>query len=230
MDKVNFDEHAEAYEKTLDKDLEIFGEESSYFAEYKINIVKNTLGPAKSMNILEYGCGIGMNIKFFSKHFPDSRITGCDISKKSIDVAKKRNSTVVNFFLINDEEISTRLNSFDLIFVSCVFHHIEPPLREQSMKNIFNLLKPNGSFYFFEHNPFNPVTRHIVNTCVWDTDAILLKPGESLNLINNTGFKIENKRYTLFFPAFLKFLRFAESFLFFLPMGGQYYIKAKKMQ
>jgi SAM-dependent methyltransferase len=229
MEKVNFDEHAEAYEKTLDKDLEFFGEESSYFAEYKINVVKNTIGSTDSLNILEYGCGIGMNIKFFSKHFPNAKVTGCDISQKSLDVAKKRNSPDVNFFLIGEEEISKRLNSYDLIFVSCVFHHIEPPLREGAMKNIFNLLKSGGSFYFFEHNPFNPVTRHIVNTCVWDTDAILLKPKESLGLMNKTGFKVENKRYTLFFPSFLKFLRFTEGILFFLPLGGQYYIKAKKM-
>lgn len=228
MNKVNFDEHAENYEKVLDKDLEFFGEESSYFAEYKINVVKKTLGTAKPLNILEYGCGIGMNIKFFSKHFPDSKINGCDISQKSLEVAKKRYDQNVNIFLINEENLTKYNESFDLIFVSCVFHHIQPTLREQSMKNIFNLLKKDGSLYFFEHNPFNPVTRHIVNTCVWDTDAILLKPKESLNLIQSTGFKIENKKYTLFFPAFLKFLRFMESFLFFLPMGGQYYIKAKK--
>jgi len=229
MNKVNFDEHAETYEKVLDKDLEFFGEESNYFAEYKIRVVKNTIGLSDNLNILEYGCGIGMNIKFFSKHFPKSKITGCDISAKSLEVAEKRNDKNVNFFLINEENISKYLGTFDLIFVSCVFHHIQPPLREDSMKNIFNLLKSNGSFYYFEHNPYNPVTRHIVNTCVWDTDAILLKPKESLNLINNAGFKIEGKRYTLFFPAFLKFLRFMESFLFFLPLGGQYYIKARKM-
>ncbi|MCX6166291.1 MAG: class I SAM-dependent methyltransferase [Ignavibacteriae bacterium] len=200
MNKVNFDEHAETYEKVLDKDLEFFGEESSYFAEYKINVVKNTIGLKDNLNILEYGCGIGMNIKFFSKHFPDSKISGCDISAKSLEVAMKRNDKSVNFFLINEENISKFLGTFDLIFVSCVFHHIQPPLRESSMQNIFNLLKTNGSFYFFEHNPYNPVTRRIVNTCVWDADAILLRPKESLNLINNAGFKIEEKRYTLFFP------------------------------
>ncbi len=229
MNKVNFDEHAENYEKVLDKDLIFFGEESSYFAEYKINVVKKTLGMAKHLNILEYGCGIGMNIKFFSKHFPESKINGCDISQKSLEVAKKRNDPNVNFFLINEENLTKCNDSFDLIFVSCVFHHIQPTLREQSMRNIFNLMEKNGTLYFFEHNPYNPVTRHIVNTCVWDTDAILLKPKESLNLIKNAGLIIENKKYTLFFPAFLKFLRFMESFLFFLPMGGQYYIKARRM-
>ncbi len=228
MNKVNFDEHAETYEKVLDKDLEFFGEESSYFAEYKINIVNKTLGSSKPLNILEYGCGIGMNIKFFSKHFPDSKINGCDISRKSLEVAGKRNESNVNFFLINEENISKYHESFDLIFVSCVFHHIQPALRKDSMKNIYNLLKKDGQFYFFEHNPYNPITRHIVNTCVWDSDAILLKPKDSIGLIKDAGFKIEHKKYTLFFPAFLKFLRFMESFLFFLPLGGQYYIKAKK--
>lgn len=228
MKKVNFDEHAHIYEEILGKDLKFFTEESGYLAEYKIKIVKETLGTNTPLNILEYGCGIGMNIKYFSKHFPNAKITGCDISIKSLEVANERNDPDVDFFLINEENISKHLNSFDLIFVSCVFHHIQPPQRRHSIENIFNLMKDNGLFYFFEHNPYNPVTRRIVNTCIWDTDAILLFPKESMNLISKAGFKPETKRYTLFFPAFLKFLRFTEKFLYFLPVGGQYYIKAIK--
>lgn len=228
MKKVDFDEHAETYKKVLDKDLEFFGEESNYFAEYKINIVKKTLGTLDNINILEYGCGIGMNIKFFSEYFQGSNIYGCDISQKSLEVAGKRNSKDVKFFLINDENLSQYYDFFDVIFVSCVFHHIQPSFRRDSMKNIFKMLKKNGKFYFFEHNPFNPVTRNIVNTCIWDEDAILLKPKESKELITNTGFVIDYCKYTLFFPAFLKFLRFTEKFMFFLPLGGQYYIKAIK--
>jgi SAM-dependent methyltransferase len=228
MKKVNFDEHAKIYEETLGKDLQFFTEESGYLAEYKIKIVKKTLGNSTPLNILEYGCGIGMNIKYFSKHFPNAKITGCDISIKSLEVAKERNDKDVDFFLINEENILKHINSFDLIFVSCVFHHIQPPQRRRSMENIFNLMKDNSSFYLFEHNPYNPVTRRIVNTCIWDTDAILLFPKESINLINKAGFKSEKRRYTLFFPAFLKFLRFTENFLYFLPLGGQYYIKAMK--
>lgn len=225
--KVDFDKHAESYEKQLTEDLKFFGEESKYFAEYKVRIVKECLKNTPK-SILEYGCGIGMNLQYLVEYFPDSDVHGCDISAKSIDVASKNNSSV-EFFILEDSEIQKYKESFDIIFISNVFHHIEPPLRIKAVSNINLLLKQGGNVFFFEHNPFNPVTRHIVNTCVWDTDAILLKPKESLELFENGSFKIIRKYYTLYFPAFLKFFRPLEKGLFFLPLGGQYYIWAEKI-
>lgn len=226
IEKVDFDKYAEDYDKKLAEDLNFFGEESGYFAEYKIQIVKKKTG-SKPLNILEYGCGIGRNLRYFAKYFPDSVISGCDISAKSIEIAKKEN-TEINFFIINEEVLKEYFGKFDLIFISCVFHHIEPVLRNNSMKNVYNLLNENGKLFFFEHNPFNPITRKIVNECPWDTDAILLKPKESINLIKNSGLILREKKYTLFFPAFLRVFRFLENVIWFIPLGGQYYIQACK--
>jgi SAM-dependent methyltransferase len=224
--KVDFDKHAHSYEDQLSDDLKFFGEESRYFAEHKIKIVKEKLGRTPS-SILEYGCGIGMNLNFIPEYFPGAKVTGCDISAKSIQIASEK-SPSVDFFHIEDSEVDKRKESFDLIFVSNVFHHIEPHLREKAVSNIYKMLDKNGVVFFFEHNPFNPVTRRVVNTCVWDTDAILLKPKESLGLFRNAGFSIKSKVYTLYFPAYMKFLRPIEKALWFLPMGGQYYITAEK--
>jgi SAM-dependent methyltransferase len=225
-EKVDFDKYAEDYDRKLTEDLEFFGEESGYFAEYKIQIVQNNIED-RPLNILEYGCGIGRNLKYFSKYFPESKITGCDISAKSIGIAKNNNPDL-DLFIISEEELVKHSGKFDLIFISCVFHHIEPKLRNDSMNNVYNLLRNNGSLFFFEHNPYNPVTRKIVRECPWDSDAILLKPKESLILIGNSGFNLQTKKYTLFFPAFLKGLRFLENMIWFLPFGGQYYIQASK--
>ena len=45
---------------------------------------------------------------------------------------------------------------------------------------------------------------------------------------NGSGFKMKEKKYTLFFPAFLKMFRFLEKYMGFLPLGGQYYVIAEK--
>lgn len=225
-EKVDFDNYADVYEKTLEEDLKFFGEENSYFAKYKIDIVKKTLG-FKPAHILDYGCGIGRNIKEFKKFFPDTKISGCDISAKSIELAIKENPQS-EFFIINDENISANENKFDVVFISCVFHHIEPGLRKDSIEKIAAITKPGGAVYIFEHNPFNPVTQKIVKDCVWDTDAILLKMKESEELMLHAGLSIEQKKYTLYFPAVLKFLRPIESLLCYIPLGGQYFVKATK--
>jgi len=225
-EKVDFDIYADKYDDVLSKELEFFGEENSYFAEYKIKIVKDSIN-YKPKSILEYGCGIGRNIKFLSEYFPEAKVTGCDISAKSIEIASEKNPGV-NFFLINPENISSHQEKYDLIFISCVFHHIEPLYRNSSMKNVFNLLESAGHLFFFEHNPYNPLTLKIVRDCVWDKDAILLTPSESITLIKSTGLTVIQKQYSVFFPAFLKFLRPLEKFLSFIPIGGQYYLHAQK--
>ncbi|MFC2093471.1 class I SAM-dependent methyltransferase [Bacteroidota bacterium] len=226
MEKINFDVHAEEYNDIIEKDLELFGEKNSYFAEYKSKVVKEILNYEPS-SILDYGCGIGRNVKYFHDFFTDAEVYGCDISEKSLEIAYNINPQA-KFFEINDEEIEKHKGKFELIFVSCVFHHIQPALRNKSIDNIYKLLKNKGTLVVFEHNPYNPVTRHFVNNCVFDEDAILLKPKESLELIKTAGLITQKKNYTLFFPAFLKGLRFLEKYLGFIPIGGQYYVLAIK--
>jgi len=226
MTKVNFDKHAEDYNSIIEKDLQIFGEENSYFAEYKTKIVRELITNNPS-SILDYGCGIGRNIKHLARYFPNTNIYGCDISKKSLEIASNMNPHD-KFFEIKDEELEKHKGFFDLVFVSCVLHHVHPNQRNQSIKNIHSLLKSKGSLFIFEHNPYNPITNHFVSNCVFDKDAILLKPKETYELVENLDFNVQKKNYTLFFPAFLKGLRFLEKYIGFLPLGGQYYIIAVK--
>lgn len=225
-EKVDFDNYANEYEKILEDDLKFFGEENGYFAEYKVKIVRETVSFIPE-NILEYGCGIGLNLRYFKQYFPDSRISGCDISEKSVKFAAKDNDKT-ELFIINQRSLEERKEKFDIIFVSCVFHHIAPELRSESIRHIYNLLKPGGVLYIFEHNPYNPVTRKIVRDCIWDKDAVLLKTNETIDLMENAGLEIAEKTFTLFFPAQLGFLRSLEKYLKNIPLGGQYYIKGIK--
>jgi SAM-dependent methyltransferase len=154
-------------------------------------------------------------------------VFGSDISAKSLDIAKKENPGI-NFFLLNENEINALVDKFDLIFISCVFHHIKPSERNSTILSIHKMLRKKGTVYIFEHNPYNPVTRHIVNTCPWDADAILLNMKESVNLMTQAGLEIKEKNYSLFFPAALKSLRPIENYLGKIPLGGQYYVKGIK--
>lgn len=226
IEKVDFNEYAENYEKVLQEDLNFFGEENGYFAEYKVKTVKEITGD-KPVRILEYGCGIGLNLRYFRTYFPGSEISGCDISEKSVQIARDENSRS-ELFLITKDNLEKRKGYYDLIFVSCVFHHIAPALREEAITNIKDLLKPDGLLFIFEHNPYNPVTRKIVRDCVWDKDAILLKMSETKDLMKAADFEILQDKYTLFFPAAFSFFRPLEKLLGYIPMGGQYFVQGKK--
>ena len=223
MGKVDFDRFAEDYDEILGKQLRFFESGPDYFAHYKAAIVKNLLrhDPVK---ILEFGCGIGNNIKHLTSLFPNAAITGCDISKKCLDIATTRNPAAAFFHFDADSLPAESL--FDLIFIANVFHHILPDKRNTTMRILKRLIAPKGELFVFEHNPYNPITLHLVTTCPFDGDAQLLKPKEMTSLLTNEGFSIIRKHFILFFPSALSFFRPIERYLAFLPLGGQYVIQA----
>jgi SAM-dependent methyltransferase len=223
MSITDFDKYAQDYEKILQRNLRHFGN-IEYFAECKINILKNKI-KKKPRRILEFGCGTGSNLKHLGNKFPESEIWGCDISRKSLESAARENPTVKLFLTGEENEI---IHNFDLIFIANVFHHIALEQRDQIMNRITDFLADHGEVFIFEHNPYNPVTRHLVRICPFDKDAILLNPKGMKKLIVKCGLGIYAKKYMLFFPALLRHLRFLEEYLGYIPLGGQYYFHAFK--
>jgi len=94
------------------------------------------------------------------------------------------------------------------------------------MKVLYQRLTPGGTIVIFEHNPFNPVTRKIVNDCPYDKDAVLLRPSELKTLLVDAGLLVHRSVYCLFVPPSLSALLPLESKLGWLPLGGQYWVTA----
>lgn len=81
-----------------------------------INQIAKTLSPS---SILEIGCGTGVNLIKLNKLFPDSKITGLDVSPEMLQVARTKISRNANITLINDMfDQHTSLPRFDLIVCS----------------------------------------------------------------------------------------------------------------
>lgn len=220
-EKVDFDNYVENYNSLLREGTGFFSANEEYFARYKIGVLAQN-AKNKPERILEYGCGIGRNIPFLREKFPNAEVQGSDISEASLEIARKDNVDV-HFFIENDgEDVRER---FDLIFVAGVFHHIPPALRAQVMQKIFTRLVPGGELMIFEHNPYNPVTRRIVNNCPYDADAVLLRPSELHRLVGRAGFTERDSGYCLFVPPKLSALHWLEGALSWLPLGGQYWVK-----
>ena len=225
MEKVDFDEYAEDYDSILKEQLSFFSDDDKYFAQYKVKLVHKYL-TNQPKRILEYGCGTGRNLSFFQEKFPSVEIFGADISAQSIAIAKEQNP-FAKCFCLGDEFIRDA-GSFDLIFVAGVFHHINPSERVGVLNQIKSLLSQNGSLFVFEHNPYNPVTQKLVRECPFDADASLLSMQEMTKLLDVTGFTCVLKKYTLFIPPSFSVVARFEKYLGWLPLGGQYFIQAKK--
>ena len=222
--KVDFDEYLDNYNSLLSEATGFFSSSEEYFASYKVDIVKKLVADCAG-NILEYGCGIGRNLPYLQNIYPAAKLFGSDIATASLELASKKNPNVIFF---TEDGNSNQTEKFDLIFVAGVFHHVPLVDRNHIGKVLFNRLKPEGVLVVFEHNPFNPITRKIVNDCPYDEDAVLLRPKELKNILSLAGLVNISSSYCLFFPPRLKKLVKLENILYWLPLGGQYFVEASK--
>jgi SAM-dependent methyltransferase len=217
--RVDFDQYAGRYEAILAAQTNFFDGDSSYFARYKIELASKLVGHVDT--VLDFGCGIGRSMQHLREIFPNADIVGCDPSAESLAIAREQNPTC-RFVAMNDLGTDSK---FDLVIASCFFHHIPPQDRQTAVHYCYSRLSEGGHFIIFEHNPLNPVTRHLVKNCPFDTDAVLLSMRETVGLMR-TALKVDESSYCLFFPQPLAALRPLEKYLGWLPMGGQYFVCA----
>ncbi len=225
MNKINnsvdFDDYVDNYESLLKEQLSFFSKDRGYFSEYKVNLTKKYTN-IEPKTVLDFGCGIGLSLAFLHKYFPNANLFATDISKKSVEYVRN-NFSYVN--VLDYNQIGSQ--KFDLIFITGVFHHVPIEQRDSLMQHLSTLLANDGQLFIFEHNPYNPVTRRMVATCPFDEDAVLLSLNSLKKIIAQTNrFKIEKTKYCLFFPEILSKFRFLESKISWLPLGGQYFVKA----
>ena len=219
--RVDFDQYAGKYEAILAAQTSFFDGDSNYFARYKIELARTLAADAGA--VLDFGCGIGRSMPHLREVFPKAEIVGCDPSAESLAIARRENPACR---FLPMEELGPDAK-FDLIIASCVFHHIPPQERQTAIQYCHGRLNDSGRFIIFEHNPINPVTRHLVNTCPFDTDAILLGMSETTDRMRKAELEIDRSGYCLFFPQQLSVFRPFEKYLRWLPMGGQYFVCAR---
>jgi len=227
---MNFDKFSKDYDQIHNENIRISGESSDYFSKYKIKVLNNFYlknKKNKEINFLDIGCGIGKIERYIFSYFPKAKVYGIDSSAESIKIAFSQNGKAL-FSTYDGKKIPFKDDFFDAILFSCVLHHILPNDRGQILKESLRVLKKNGHLFIFEHNPFNPLTRHIVKTCVFDKDAHLLDKRNCVNVLKNSGFSIKEIKFIVFFPKILRFLRKFEKKLGFCPLGAQYFIAAQK--
>ncbi|MGE7882258.1 class I SAM-dependent methyltransferase [Bacillus sp. NPDC094077] len=98
---------------------------------------------------LDIGCGGGKTIHTLSKRIPLGKIYGIDYSEQAVENSKKANMKGVKTekVIIHQTSVSSipyNTNFFDLI-TAFQTHYFWPDV-EHDIKEVFRVLKPNGSF------------------------------------------------------------------------------------
>jgi SAM-dependent methyltransferase len=218
-----FDPYDCSYSDVVNRAIAFSGLKVDFFtrakAEYLLELVETLHPLASRAEVIDIGCGVGNSHRLFAGHF--AKLVGVDSSLSCIARASERNP-LVEYAAYDGLHLPFSSAAFDVASAVCVFHHVPISDRRGLVGEIRRVLRPDGLFVIFEHNPLNPLTRYVVNRCEFDENAILLHRGETEALLKGAGFRNVVTRFILTVPA-LGSLRIADRFFSRLPIGAQYY-------
>ena len=108
---------------------------------------KAELLPANTKNLLDLGCGTGLELEGIFKRFPDVSVTGIDLAKAMLDKLSEKYQSK-NITLINGDYFSTDLGQerFDTAISVQTMHHFSHEMKIGLYKKIHNSLKSGGMY------------------------------------------------------------------------------------
>lgn len=224
-----FDSVAERYSERIDESIGRFGTSHDFFTRHKARLIARLLADrgraSADMDLLDVGCGIGQIHELIGSSFRS--VTGVDVSSVSIEQARARFPD--NSYIVYDgDRMPFADGSFDMVMAICVLHHVPPAQWRAMAADMLRVLRPGGYALVIEHNPWNPVTRRIVNTCPIDRDAVMLTRGTATDLFRSAGAEHVTARSVLSIPPKTDLLMTVDGWLGFLPLGAQYWCLAVK--
>jgi len=221
---MHFDRFAADYEGILDRTLELSGDSSSYFAEYKASYLASVMPPGFAGRVLDFGCGVGLLSACLKRRWPLARIDGFDVSEGSLGRVAPALAAAGLF----TSDLGRLAGDYDLVVLGNVLHHIAPADRRATVGDLALRLAPRGRLAIFEHNPANPLTRRTVARCPFDEGVELLPARESAGHLAAAGLRLVRRDYIVFLPRPLAWLRPLEPRLAWLPLGAQYAILGER--
>lgn len=104
-------------------------------------------------HILDIGCGTGTFLVLLKQQFQAVHAVGLDPDPRALHRAKAkaaRDGLSLEFDRGFADELPYRNDSFDRVFSSFMFHHLEDHDREEALQEVFRVLKPGGSFHLLD--------------------------------------------------------------------------------
>ena len=103
--------------------------------------------------ILDIGCGTGTFVVLLKRQFPTARVIGLDPDPKALRRAQNKVARAAVDVQLDrgfSDELPYENDSFDRVFSSFMFHHLDEQEREKTLKEVLRVLKPGGSFHLLD--------------------------------------------------------------------------------
>ena len=103
--------------------------------------------------ILDLGCGTGTMVIMLKRQHPQTHVVGLDPDPKALTRARRkvqRAAVSAHFDQGFSDQLPYEEASFDRVFSSLMFHHLEGEDLEKTLREVVRVLKPGGSFHLLD--------------------------------------------------------------------------------
>ena len=137
----------------------------------------------KGKNVLEVGCGVGIDLVRFADG--GAKVTGIDLSKTAIDLARKnleQNEQNADLRVMNGECMQFADNTFDVLYAHGVLQYTADTAK--MIAEIHRVLSPGGEAILMVYNKYSwlNLMRKVTNVPLEHEDAPVLKKFSSSEL------------------------------------------------
>ncbi len=104
-------------------------------------------------HVLDVGCGTGTLIVLLKREYSAVQVVGLDPDSKALQRARNKVMHAgVSVQLDHGfaDELPYAEGSFDRVFSSFMFHHLDEQERERTSREVLRVLKPGGSFHLLD--------------------------------------------------------------------------------
>ncbi|MBW2038564.1 MAG: class I SAM-dependent methyltransferase [Deltaproteobacteria bacterium] len=107
--------------------------------------------------VLDIGCGPGNLDLMIAEILDEGFIHGIDIAPKMIEIARekaKERGYDIDYRVGNSTKLPYESCEFDVVFTCLLYHHLSHGEKDQTLKEIYRVLEPNGRYISLEFQEF----------------------------------------------------------------------------
>jgi ubiquinone/menaquinone biosynthesis C-methylase UbiE len=103
--------------------------------------------------VLEIGCGTGTLVTLIKRLYPDVTVVGLDPDPKALARARRkaqRAAVSIQFDQGFSHDLPYNDNSFDRVFSSFMFHHLDSEVKLKTLCEVRRVVKPGGCLHLLD--------------------------------------------------------------------------------
>ena len=121
--------------------------------EYIEEVLQEDFVPQRALDV---GCSVGISTEYLKQQFPQTDVTGLDLSPYFISIACLRNEELKNnieYIHANAEKTNYQDNYFDFIVCNFLIHELPESATKEVIREMHRILTPGGVFVVVDMDP-----------------------------------------------------------------------------